>query len=536
MHVIIIPHNLPPSHKYLDPPAEKRFDLILVCNKNELESDRLSRSLVRLQFSDTIFAEIAVKSHSIEIFEGRMLVVKLIIHHLWLRGLLLMLMLSLCLPDSYSEGVLYAQTVSSSPDNQADHNHSTMESYYTCSMHPKIRSDKPGKCPVCYMNLTRVEIEKFEDSPTNSSQLWHCKDYPDITSNTEGTCPKDGTPMVRHLAEKPGDTIGRVKLKKSQMSHFKPDYFLVSPMKMTRRIRLLGSVIQSEEKDSSIPARVDGRVEEVNVKSTGSLIRPGDAVLKLYSPKLITAGEEYILAKASVAKGKSKEFKNLLQQSEERLRLWGIGQKQFESWYRNGKVPRNITIYSNVRGIVTKRHAVKGSYFNKGQNFFELSDLSTIWVEIDVYEQNAALVKLGQTVSLKFTALPRKTFEGKIDFISPVLDPKSRTLKVRVSIENEEGKLMPGMAATAFLQVDFEGTPLVLPRSAIIDTGERKVAWVKIDEERFQAKIVETGIESEGYVELISGLKEGDLVVVEGNFLLDAQAQLFGGYEDFSGQ
>lgn len=423
------------------------------------------------------------------------------------------------------------------PLQHGSHTHDTIDSYYTCSMHPEIRSDKPGKCPICYMNLTKVEVEKSEDdAPVLSEQApdqWQCKAYPDVVSEVADTCPLDGSPMVKvKVGPKPGDVIGKIKLKKSQLSHFAPEYFPVSTMKMTRKIRLLGSVSQSEEKESHIPARVPGRVEKVFVKSTGSLVRPGDPVLRIYSPKLITAGEEYILARKSVKSNPSPEFESLLRQSAKKLRLWGIPRPQYESWFRKDRVPRNITIYSNVRGIVRQRNATKGKYFKEGQNFFELSDLSTIWVEMDVYEHDSALVKIGQSVSLNFIALPGKKVQGLIDFVNPVLDAKSRTLKVRVTIDNQDGLLMPGMVAEATLHVDLPGTPLVVPRSAIIDTGTRKVAWVKIDAKRFQAKIVNTGIESEGYVEVLGGLTDGEFVVAEGSFLLDAQAQLFGGYEE----
>jgi multidrug efflux pump subunit AcrA (membrane-fusion protein) len=307
-------------------------------------------------------------------------------------------------------------------------------------------------------------------------------------------------------------------------------------MKMNKKIRLLGSVLQSEEKESNIPARIDGRIEKVYVKSTGSFVKKGDPVVEFYSPKLITAGEEYILAKKSSIRSKSKEFKDLLRQSKERLRRWGIDDKQFESWYKNEEVPKQITIFSPNTGIVRKRNATTGKYFKEGQNFFELSDLSDVWVEMDVYEFDSSLVKIGQEVKLEFSSLPGEIINGEIDFINPVLDSKSRTLKIRATIKNPHGKLKPGMVANAVLNVSLEGEPFVVPRSAIIDTGKRKVVWVQVNNKEFRAKTILAGTESEGYVEVKEGLMEGEKVVIEGNFLLDAQAQLFGGYEEMVGQ
>ena len=226
----------------------------------------------------------------------------------------------------------------------------------------------------------------------------------------------------------------------------------------------------------------------------------------------------------------------MIQQSEERLKLWGIKKFQYESWYAKKAVPTKITIYSPTSGIVRKYNASVGRYFKEGQNLFELSDLSDVWVEMDVYEHDASLVSIGQNVSLVFTAIPGEVVEGVVDFVNPVLDSNSRTLKVRTTIKNDKGFLKPGMVADATLNVKLEGHPLVVPRSAIIDTGKRKVVWVKTGEKKFQAKEIHTGYESQGYVEVKHGLKENEEVIIDGNFLLDAQAQLFGGYEDMKQQ
>jgi len=438
---------------------------------------------------------------------------------------------------------LFMMITSCSPREKLSetHSHALIHEYYTCSMHPQIKEDKPGKCPICHMNLTKIELE--EDAPAKGSlskkakDIWQCASFPDVTSEIPGACPLDGTDMIlKSQSEGPREIVGKIKLRKAQMKHFFPEYFPVSAMKMIRKIRLLGSVLQAEDKESNIPARVDGRVEKVFVKSTGSLVGRGDPVLEIYSPKLITAGEEYILSKKTYLKHKTQEFHDMLLQSEERLRLWGIRSFQFEDWFKQGKVPQTITLYSNTTGIVRKRNAIAGKYFKEGQNFFELTDLSRVWVEIDVYEHDSALVEIGQKVDLNFTALPGEHLLGVIDFINPVLDEKSRTLKIRTTVENNTGKLKPGMIANAILVLELKTMPLVIPRSAIIDTGRRKVVWVKGEQGVFLAKIIETGFESEGYVELKSGLLAGEEVVVEGNFLIDAQAQLFGGYEDFNGE
>lgn len=406
-----------------------------------------------------------------------------------------------------------------------------VETYYTCSMHPQVHEDHPGKCPICGMGLTKVEVEKGsepEKSSMNMKTMYHCQSDPTVMSEAPGECPLDGTPMV-----KANPSVAEVKLRKSQVEHFKADLFSVTTMKMTKKIRLLGTVLKSEDRESNIPARVAGRVEEVLISSTGSFIKKGDPVVKFYGPQLLTGGDEYLIARKNfLANPKSKEFKELYQQSIQRMKLWGIQDFQLEKWAKDKKVPREITLYSPVTGIVEKKNAIKGKYFKEGQSLFDLVDLSSLWVEMDVYEHDSTLVKIGQKIELEFNANPGEVWQGKIDFINPVLDSKTRTLKIRTTLENKNGMLRPGMAGVASVTLEREGMPLVIPRSAIIDTGKRKVVWLEKGASLYQAFEVRTGFESEGYVEVVEGLSEGDQVVIDGNFLLDAQAQLFGGFEN----
>lgn len=410
-----------------------------------------------------------------------------------------------------------------------------VETYYTCSMHPQIKEKEAGKCPICGMGLTKVEVDHSDHdheamtSKKKEAEVYYCESDPIVTSEAPGECPLDGTPMLKKMPS--SETVAKLKLRKSQVSHFRASVFEVTPMKMEKKIRLLGTLLKSEEKQSNIPARVPGRVEEVFVQSTGSFIKTGDPVLKLYSPQLLTGADEYLIARKNFLGNKSnKDFKELYQQSIQRLKLWGVQDVQLEEWAKGKKIPREITIYSPVTGIVEQKNAVVGKYFKEGQSFFDLVDLSSLWVEMDVYEHDSALISIGQEVELQFNAYPGEIWKGKLNFINPVLDKKTRTLKVRTTLQNEKGKLRPGMVGVASVTVKLDGMPLVIPRSAIIDTGKRKVVWLENSKGSYEAKKVHTGFESEGYVEIKHGLSEGEKVVIDGNFLLDAQAQLFGGY------
>lgn len=423
-------------------------------------------------------------------------------------------------------------------DHSHDHSHDGPSVYYTCSMHPEIKEDEPGRCPICHMNLTPVEDDGEEDDgfSTERKTYWKCENFPDVTSQTPGPCPLDGTDMIKvDDREAPGDVIASVRLRQGQLEHFRPSFFPVSTMQMKKNSRFLGTVLEAEEKESNIPARVEGRVERVHVRSTGTYIRQGDLLLEFYSPQLISAGEEYLISRQNYESQRSENFRNLLRQSEERLRQWGVLPSQYEQWARQGSVPEIIRIYSPLSGIVRQRNAVNGRYFNEGESFFDLVDLSTVWLEIDVFETDSALVQLGQEVEIRFNAFPGEIWRSQIDFIDPVINRSSRTLKVRATIDNSDGLLRPGMVAEANIEIDLGSDKLVIPRSALIDTGRRKVVWFRTGERTYRARLIETGQEAGGYVQVLAGLKDGDEIVLEGNFLLDAQAQIFGGYEEFRG-
>jgi len=411
--------------------------------------------------------------------------------------------------------------------------HSEQKGYWTCSMHPQIKMDKSGKCPICNMNLIHVEQdEEFSiQEILEEKDKYICKDNPEVTSETESVCPIDGTDMIKiNMEFSTGKIVAKLKLKELQVDHFKAELFSVQKMKMTKNLRVLGKVIQSENKESNIPAQVAGRVEKIYINSVGSFVAKGDPVVKLYSPELISIAEEYLIAKKGYVRNKTTEYRKLLLQVEKKLKLIGVEEFQYRKWYKNNNIPNNIIIYSSSSGIVKSKNAVVGKYFNRGASFYDLVNLSKVWVEMDVYEQDATLVKNNQAVEMSFVSYPGDTWSSNIDFISSLLSEQTRTLKIRATIDNKDGKLKPGMVGEGNIAIEFPEEVLVIPRSAVIDTGKRKVVWLSLDENRYIAKTIHTGFESEGFIEIKHGLKEDEKVVVEGNFLLDAQAQLFGGY------
>ena len=363
-------------------------------------------------------------------------------------------------------------------------NNNLQTGYYTCSMHPQVRENKSGRCPICGMNLTYVENNKDHTEHNHQQEM---RSMVDLTNK--------------------------------QVKNFHSSVFEVQRKNIVKALRLLGRVVQSEKRQSNIPARIAGRVEKVYINSTGSFVSKNDPVVDIYSPELIAAGEEYLISYKSGQK-------DLLVQAKKKLKLLGVKEFQLINWLKNRVIPRNITIYSDVGGIVTTKNAVEGKYFEEGQSFYDLVNLSSVWVEMDVYENDAGLIKIGQEVDIEFIAHKGEKWTTNVDFISPILDENTRTLKIRATLNNKEGKLKPGMVGEIHIAVDSVGEVLVVPNSAIIDTGKREIVWVQKGSNNYEATEIQTGIVGEQFTEVKFGLDRGDLVVVKGNFLLDAQSKI----------
>jgi Cu(I)/Ag(I) efflux system membrane fusion protein len=385
------------------------------------------------------------------------------------------------------------------------------KSYYTCSMHPQIRENNTGRCPICGMNLTYVEGEENHEGRKHINE-----DEMKEAENVNHSNHRKYTDM-----KVKNKSMQVVKLTSKQIKNFHSTTFIAQKQIISKTLRLLGKVTQSERRQSNIPARISGRIEKVYINSTGSFISKNDPVVDIYSPDLITAGEEYLISY------KSKQ-KDLLHQAKKKLKLWGIKDFQLKKWLRSGKIPRNITIYSNAGGIVTKKNAIEGRYFKEGESFYDLVNLSTVWVEMDVYEHDSGLIKIGQEAHIEFVAHKGEKWTANINFISPILNERTRTLKIRTTLKNKDGKLKPGMVGEIHIIADSSDSVLVVPNSSIIDTGKRKIVWIKKDSNNYMAIEIQTGIEGKEFTEVKAGLNEGDIVVISGNFLLDAQSQLSG--------
>jgi membrane fusion protein, copper/silver efflux system len=268
------------------------------------------------------------------------------------------------------------------------------------------------------------------------------------------------------------------------------------------------------------------------VNQSGMTVRKGQRLFDLYSPELMQAQTEFILAVknqqlASLSAGAGSK---IVEQSKRRLMILGMTSEQVQTLEQTRETPITTTMYAPSGGTVIEKKIVEGSYVNVGAPLFDIADLSTLWNMAELYEADVAAVRVGQRVALRLQAYPNETFQGRVAFIYPVLNAESRTVKVRIETPNPHGRLRPGMYTETLFSVDA-GMGLTVPDDAIVVTGKQNVVWVQVQGEtnKFEARHVTTGAKFDGKVQILSGLSEGEKVVASGGFLLDSERQLRGG-------
>ncbi len=311
---------------------------------------------------------------------------------------------------------------------------------------------------------------------------------------------------------------------------------------LKRTIRAVGTIQANERLLYTVAPRFEGWIEKLLVNTTGQSVRRGQPLMEVYSPDLVTAQEEYLIALrgASDLKASSPEAQAVMQRLAEdalrRLRNWEISDQELEALQRDGKPGRLLVYRSAASGVVLQKPGVQGMRFMPGEALFEIADLSSVWVLADVSEQDVGLVHLGQDATLNIVAYPGKAFSGKVVFLYPTIDTGTRTAKVRIELANPDGLLKPAMFANVeLMSIHASGKVLAVPESAVLDSGANQVALVRRGEGLFEPRKIELGMRADGYIEVTEGLQAGEQVVVRANFLIDAESNLKAALETFGG-
>lgn len=359
---------------------------------------------------------------------------------------------------------------------------------WTCSMHPQIRSDKPGSCPICGMNLIPLQSEE---------------------QTGDGSAPYT------------------VKLSETAMKIAEVAVSTVERKQPYKEVYLPGKVMPDERRIAKLTARFPGRLEKLYVNFTGQKVRKGEVLAKIYSPELVTAQRELFEA----LKFKDANFK-YYKAARQKLKLWDLSDQQIEDIEKSGDVIFYFDVQSPLTGTVTKREVALGDYVELGMPLFEVMDLSHLWVMFDAYENDIPWIKLGDKINFSIKSIPDKEFRGTVTFIDPVLNQMARVVKVRAEMNNPDGILKPEMLASGVLRTMLPGSAeaLVVPKSSVLWTGKKAIVYVLTDDHNnmFQYREVDLGAEAGAYYVIRNGLKEGEKVASNGVFKIDAAAQLKG--------
>ncbi len=360
-------------------------------------------------------------------------------------------------------------------------------SVWTCAMHPQIRMNKPGKCPICGMDL--IPLSQGGASNTDPDAI-------------------------------------RLTKEAAQLANVETS--VVTIQKPVKEVRLYGKVQADERSVQSQVSHMPGRIEKLLVNFTGEPVEKGQPLAIIYSPELITAQQELLEA------AKTKQIQpEIYEAAKDKMRQWKLTDSQIADIENSGKVKDNFEILSNTNGVIIGRRVNNGDHVDQGTVLFDVTDLSHVWVMFDAYESDLPFIKTGDRLAFTIQALPGNNFTGNIIFIDPVIDPVTRVAKVRVEINNESGRLKPEMFVTGIVKANLDqyNNKLVIPRSAVLWTGTRSIVYVKqpdIDEPVFKMREIELGPSLGNSYVVESGLNEGEEIVTNGTFSVDAASQLEG--------
>lgn len=309
---------------------------------------------------------------------------------------------------------------------------------------------------------------------------------------------------------------------------------------LQRALQAVGTIQANERLLYKVTPRFEGYIEKLHVNTTGQAVKRGEPLMEVYSPELVAAQEEYLIALRAVEESRASgpEVQAVMQRMAEgvlrRLRNWGIAESELETLRNEGKVRQLLTYRSPASGIVLQKPSVQGMRFTPGEALYEITDLSSVWLLADVFERDLGMVKLGQRAKLRILAYPNREFAGKVTFVSPTLEADTRTARVRIELPNPGGLLKPAMYGTVELAAAHErGKALAIPDSAVLDSGNRQVVLVQRGEGLFEPRDVKLGMRADGYVEVLDGVAAGDPVVVRANFLIDAESNLRAALQSF---
>jgi membrane fusion protein, copper/silver efflux system len=405
---------------------------------------------------------------------------------------------------------------------------------YTCPMHPTIVQDHPGECPICGMQLVLKQQAGATAKGEHKIVFYRSPMDPKQTSHVprKDEMGMDYLPVYEDELSGGGavEGLATVNIDPSRQQLIGLTTAEVKRGPVGGSWRTVGRVQVDPTGVRRINTKVGGYVERIFVDFVGKPVRKGQPLFSLYSPELLSAQNEYLLAiqtRKSLSGGGqlTGDGDALVTSARKKLQLWDVPESEIQRLERSGEASKNLTFVSPISGVVTAKNVVEGAKIAAGDTPYEITDLGMVWVMADAYETDLAQVKLGMPASLTLQSYPDRVFKGQVAFMDPLLDPKTRTVKVHLHFANPTGELKPEMYGEVVLR-EAEREGLTIPLDAVIHTGTKNVVFIDLGEGKFQPREVQLGDASGDQVEVVKGLEEGQKVVTRANFLVDSESRL----------
>ncbi len=400
---------------------------------------------------------------------------------------------------------------------------------YTCGMHPQVVQDHPGNCPICGMKLTPIRHPSREAAtvPDGHGTIKYYKStmMPGEVRQTPGkdSMGMDMVPVYEDQASSPDSATIEIDPKTTQIMDIRTATVTRGPLR--RAIRTVGVVDYDETSLADVTTKFKGWVEKLHVNATGQLVMRGDPLFEIYSPELYSAQREYLLA--SEQETNTPDAAALKQSALTKLKFFDISDRQIADLERTREARKTLRILAPQDGFVVQKDVVEGQMVEAGMKIYRLADLGLVWIQAQVYEQDLVYLKLGQEATVTLDYLPDREFRGRVTYIYPNVDEKTRTAKVRMEFHNPGYFLKPGMFATVQVVSELDPSALLIPDMAILRSGERTTVFVAQDGGKFQPRTVVLGPQAEGdRYQVLAGLNEGERIVTSGQFMLDSESQL----------
>jgi multidrug efflux pump subunit AcrA (membrane-fusion protein) len=394
---------------------------------------------------------------------------------------------------------------------------------YTCGMHPQVVQDHPGNCPICGMKLTPIRGKSATAAGERKIKFYKSTMNPGETSPAPA---KDsmGMDMVPVYEEPASPSAIAVDAATRQNMNLRTATVEAGPLRKT--IRTVGTIDYNETTLTDVTTKFKGWIEKLHVDATGQLVHRGEPMFEIYSPELYSAEVEFLLA-LNAGSTNDPGAVALRETAANKLKFFDVPEAQIAELEKARTARKTLPVAAPMSGFVIEKNVVQGQMVDAGMRLYRLADLGIVWVIAQIYEPDLPFVKLGQEAIVKVASLPDREFRGRVTFIYPNVDEKTRTARVRLEFENPGYFLKPGMFVSAQIQAELEPSAVLVPESAVLRSGAKNTVFIAREGGEFEARDVVVGVESEyGFIQVISGLSAGERVVTSGQFLLDSESQL----------